>query len=661
MPPPPHQQTLRTPVEADWKTIINALPLGLMVTDAGGRLVQYNQAVALLLDLPTPWLDTHPTLDELFSFQARRGDFGSDPEQLASHQRDNAALLSGEAQTERTHVRTSRQGRTIEVRSVRMPMGGVLRTFTDVTQQQRDQEALLEHKATHAQTEILAGVGTWRWRLDMEGNLKSAAFSPMAWTHFGCGNPVPESDCNEGWLSALLDDTDRALERLTRMRAMHGRGSYDLEVHLHPKNAPPRQVHLKGQVWITPDGQLDMVGVVQDVTERRQHEARLRQAEQTAQQANRIKTQFLANVSHEMRTPLNAVMGMFSLLDAGPLSAEQQDYTRKGQNAASALHLLVDDLLDVAHIETGQFKLHPQPCQLDQSLKRTFQLLADSAQAKRLKLSVQSPEPLHVLADSARLSQVLNILTGNAIKFTEQGEIQLGAKVLHASPTPPGAPKPTQTVRFWVTDTGMGIAPERQESIKNLFTQSDNSATRLHGGLGLGLGIADQIVHLMGSQLHVESALGQGSRFWFEVTMETVAPPSPAPQNFGQPLAGLHALVVEDNPVNQLVMTKLLESQGALVRLAHNGQEGVDAVRTAPLPFDVVLMDWQMPVMDGWTAAKTLRERYNMAELPIITVSANLMPDDIAACLAAGMPIQLAKPVNLALLVETLRPYVPKS
>jgi signal transduction histidine kinase/ActR/RegA family two-component response regulator len=644
----------QTAPQVDWQQVINALPLGALIVGADGRVAQFNQQAARLLDLPEAWLSARPALDDMLRLQAERGDLGTDPERMAGLQRDNDAVLGDDAWTERTHIQTNRQGRRIEERSVRLPQGGMLRTYTDVTQQLHDQEALLEREATREQSETLAGVGTWRWRLGMDGLLQHGDFSAMAWRIFGGTTPLPADLCDESWLAQRLDPADRELERLTRLRALRGRDSYDLEVHLRPADAAERRVHLKGQVWITPDGHLDMVGVVQDVTERRQHEARLVQAEQTATQANRIKTQFLANVSHEMRTPLNAIQGMFTLLQTGHLNAEQQDYAHKGQTAALALQHLVDDLLDATRIETGQLRLDPAPCNLQDCVLRTQQLLTDQAAAKQLPLTLRTAPSPKVVADAHRLTQVLTILGSNAIKFTEHGEVQLGLETL-STPS-----ESTVRVRFWVQDTGMGFDPERQQALKGLFTQGDTSATRVHGGLGLGLGIADHIVQLMNSHLTLDSTPGQGSRFWFDLTLpishpDASASPSAASKRV---LQGLRVLVVEDNPVNQLVIVKILKAQGAQVQLAHNGQEGVEAVNAATTPFDVVLMDLQMPVMDGWTAAKILRERHSEAELPIITVSANLMPDDIEACKAAGMSVQLGKPLHIPQLLKALQPLV---
>jgi PAS domain S-box-containing protein len=393
------------------------------------------------------------------------------------------------------------------------------------------------------------------------------------------------------------------------------------------------------------------VGFRVDITE-------LIQATEMAQDASRSKSQFLANMSHEIRTPMNAILGMLMLLRKTELTPKQADYAVKSESAAQSLLGLLNDILDLSKAEAGKMTLDHQPVRLSQLLSDIQVIVHAYIATKPVELVIQaSPDlPQWVLGDALRLKQVLINLCGNAVKFTEQGQVTLSIELIDRYPD-------RVMLKFAVQDNGIGIAPENQAKIFSGFTQAEAYTTRRFGGTGLGLAISQRLIELMGGQLELQSALGRGSRFYFTLTLPLVEDATPAalpvtpavdtPAHMAS-LEGMRILVAEDNFVNQQIANELLSGEGAEVTLASNGQEALNEVQSAIQPFDVVLMDMQMPVMDGLTATRHLRETLNATTLPIVAMTANAMDTDRQACLAAGMNDHVGKPFNLTHLIDVL-------
>ncbi len=385
----------------------------------------------------------------------------------------------------------------------------------------------------------------------------------------------------------------------------------------------------------------------------------LKEAQEEAQRASEAKTQFLSHMSHEIRTPMNAVIGMLTLLRGTGLDPRQADYARKAESSARSLLGLLNDILDLSKIEAGRMVLDPAPFRPDVLLHDLASILAGAAHGKGLALDVELDPALPpvLVGDDLRLRQVLVNLGGNAVKFTRAGRVGVAMRML-------GREGGRVRVGIAVEDTGIGIAPEDQARVFSDFSQASAATTRQFGGTGLGLGICRRLVAMMGSELLLESEPGKGSRFHFELLLP-LAPESasvplprqtePAPLEGGAPLQGLRLLVVEDNPVNQQVARELLTGEGATVTLASDGAEGVRSMQSARGGFDAVLMDMQMPVMDGCSAAREIRDRLGDHRTPIIAMTANAMASDRERCLAAGMNDHVAKPFDLAELVAVLR------
>ena len=386
-----------------------------------------------------------------------------------------------------------------------------------------------------------------------------------------------------------------------------------------------------------------------------------RRARDEAVDASNMKSAFLRNVSHEIRTPMNGVMGMTELLLQTPLNDEQRTYAEQVEQSGEHMLTIINDILDISQIETGRVELEMSEFDLYEAVERACVPGGLEAQAKgvALEIEVDQQAARRVRGDGARVRQVLMNLVGNAVKFTAEGSVRV--RVMPRPETAVGG------VRFEVVDTGIGIEPAMLERMFEPFVQADGSTTRKYGGNGLGLSIAKELVELMGGLIGAESEPGHGSTFWFELPMQRVTSVSgQTGRERGAALAERRpntnaplVLVVEDSPVNRLVTVRVLERCGFRAHVVNDGQEALDALSMQA--YDAVLMDCQMPELDGYEATRELRRREGDGRrTPVIAMTAHAMTGDRERCLAAGMDDYIAKPVRSQALVAVLQRWIAK-
>ncbi len=407
-----------------------------------------------------------------------------------------------------------------------------------------------------------------------------------------------------------------------------------------------RTVHRDGTViWLegrpklafNEDGQpIGYSDVMRDITTRKTLEAELREARTAAEGAARSKADFLANMSHELRTPLNSVVGFSGLIsEAEELTDETRYRANIIKDSSRALVAIVDDILDFSKFEAEGVKLMPEPCDLGYILRSTTELMQQQVNVKGIELRLELAETVGlVLVDAARIRQVMLNLIGNAVKFTDGGAVTVVlAEALDGALT------------VSVQDTGVGISEDRLGRIFERFAQADASTSRRYGGTGLGLAICSSIVRAMKGQLSVASCVGEGSTFWFTINPPRItgemAPPRVTAASIPSAVSGLRVLLADDNVFNQELFAALMKGRGLDITFVSNGREAVEAASVAD--FDLVLMDMQMPVMDGLDATRAIRSQ-GLHQLPIVALTANVVASQIELCLAAGMDDHLAKP-----------------
>ncbi|PKO82209.1 MAG: two-component system sensor histidine kinase/response regulator [Betaproteobacteria bacterium HGW-Betaproteobacteria-13] len=524
--------------------------------------------------------------------------------------------------------------------------------ITDISLQKKQRSEVLAARDQLLMAAEVAELGIWTWNVERN----ELQWNDRMFEFYGQPLSLRESGLNyEHWQARVHpDDVDAVTASL--FAAIEGRGAFDETFRVFDGDEHIRYLHAGAQIERDAAGHaLRVTGINRDITDQLALERGLLRAKNEADAASAAKSSFLANMSHEIRTPMNAVLGMLQLVRQTELSPRQHEYLKKAQSAATSLLGLLNDALDYSKIEAGKLQLELHPFELEELMNALGIVLSGNRGQKDVELvfDVAPRLPAVLVGDALRLQQVLINLAGNALKFTEQGQIVVSVTELER------AGEDQVRLRFSVTDTGIGIHADQLETIFDAFNQAEASTTRRFGGTGLGLVICRRLVGLMGGELKVQSEPGAGSCFWFDITLGVVAE---LPATLGKHHAGapLRVLVVDDNPALVDVLMRTASAQGWLTASASSGREALECVREAQLrgeAYDAVLMDWHMPDLDGLSAAQLIRDELKGERPPVVIMITGYEREVLEGSGMASMPPFaeiLVKPVTPKQLVNAV-------
>jgi len=601
-------------------------------------------------------LDDVPTVDQWFRQAYPDDAYRLELLETWSQDVKQAFVAQSNVPTREAEVRTKHGHRLRVLISARALGHYLITSFVDISEQRRTEAELrdVRHQLERTAYELTENlpVGTYTMVQPPDGGLAQFRFMSTRFLALtGLTREDAFADPLKGFACVHPDDHDRWLQ--LNAAAFANREPFWGETRV-VVNGQTRWITAESKPRPLEDGSTVWEGILIDITERKLAEQALAQAKARAEQLERLKSDFLTQMSHEIRTPLTSILGLADLMAGEPLAGPQQEKVQQIRQAGKLLLGIVNDILDLSKIEAGQLITEEQPFELVDILQQIDawqEALAKPGVTLRVKPAAQSLPPL--IGDRRRIEQVLSNLVGNAMKFTDAGEINVISEVSKQTTG-------SVVLRLSVVDTGCGIAADILPQLFTPFVQADSGATRSHGGTGLGLSISKQLVELMGGHIGATSERGKGSTFWFELPL-TTNPHATAPRGAAAPRAPrgkrlnkLHILVVDDSTSIRTLIEEFLVREGAVVELACDGAQALARLREETVRPDCVLMDVQMPVMDGLSATQQIRQIPGLESLPVLAMTAGLLAEQQTRARQAGMSDVVAKPVDFDRMVQQI-------
>jgi len=484
----------------------------------------------------------------------------------------------------------------------------------------------------------VGNIGVWNWDIRTD----SLTWDDRMFEIYGISKTMPISYAT--WTAAIVPEDRPSAEGAMR-RAIAQKSEESSEFRIVRSDSSVRHIQASQGVMFDGSGNVSrVIGLNVDITERKRFESELAEARDTALESVRLKSEFLANMSHEIRTPMNGVVGMTGLLLDTDLSSRQQEYTETIQSSADALLRIVDDILDFSKIEAGLLCFEKIDFELRGAVEAPLEVLAERGQKKGLEVAslVYQDVPTALRGDPGRLRQVLTNLIGNAVKFTERGEVIVS--VSKTSETANDA-----LLRFEITDTGIGISKASQRRLFHAFMQADGSTTRKYGGTGLGLAISRQLIELMGGEIGIDSTPGEGSTFWFTARFEKQLGPAVTPEKISASLIGVQVLIVDDNTTNRKILVHQTTSWGMIATQAESAERALELLHVAfaqGKPFDIAILDLMMPGMNGFKLAEAIKADPDIAPVALVLLPSYGRRGHGEAARQVGIAAYLQKPVR---------------
>jgi PAS domain S-box-containing protein len=630
---------------AEIENIFANAPNGIVLIDAEGKIFQWNRQAEIIFGRESAEVLGKPLQNIILT----EGYLRTNQEQIENFFKFRGAIKPGGSTTVELPSRTKNNGIIhIEVRVAPTQMNDenfYIIFITDISERKKTEEALKNKTIQLVEAQRVANIGSWEWDIVKNEVIRSEELCAI----YGVSAEKLSASIDSGF----VHPADKAYVQKVMQKAQTEREPFNFFFRIIRSDGSERVLNSKGKVYTDEnDVAIRMVGTSQDVTDAKKAEKELIKAKQIAEQSLVLKETFLANMSHEIRTPMNAIIGFTDILAKRNLQPQEKEYVQIIKNSGENLLRIINDILDISKIEADMIVFEEHPLSIAEIFKSLQTMLHQKAKEKELELiySADNNVPEVLLGDPTRITQILINLTGNAIKFTKKGKVEISAKLIAEE-------KEKSIIEFIVSDTGIGIPEDKLNSIFERFKQAEDHTTRNYGGTGLGLSIAKQLVELQGGQMSIASKLGKGTQVIFTLSFKKTKETYHIKTNEAElkydpeQLSKLKILLAEDNPINVKLVVSLFSDYGIEADVAENGKIVIEKLKKNY--YDLILMDMEMPEMNGYEATTVIREELK-SKIPIIAMTAHAMAGEQEKCFKLGMHDYISKPINANLLFEKI-------